>query len=159
MSFTPFTHLHASVLLPDCMSSAPSPSGRRVSVCINKHEYIKRSSSRLLRLVSVSETKGKNEANTFSLPPTLKWNYTTHHYIRRLWLLSHIYMLAFAAFPSIHPSPIILHISFQGCWSLSQMSQGESGVTQWTSQQFIAASQRDKQPFACRNVGHNANIH
>lgn len=32
------------------------------------------------------------------------------------------------------------------------MSQGESGVTQWTSQQFIAASQRDKQPFACRNV-------
>lgn len=77
-------------------------------------------------------------------------NYTNRHYIRQQWLLSHIYMPEFAAFPSSLSNYPARNV--QACWSLSQLSKGEGGVTQWINHQFIGASQKGKQPSACRNV-------
>lgn len=48
---------------------------------------------------------------------------------------------------SFHPFSIVCP-ALRGCWSLSQPSKGEGGVTPSTCRQFITGPQRDKQTIA-----------
>lgn len=71
---------------------------------------------------------------------------------------THAHRVFSISHPSLHPTihPFSISVSpalrVTGCWSLSQLSLGEGGVTPWTSHQFIAGSHRGKLPFAANTI-------